>query len=208
VVTVGSTILNTISSDDPMAVDFVINEKQLPRFEQLQHVKDQVRDSLFTVLLPDNSLYPSNGKISVIDRAVDSQTGAIRIRLEFANPKQTLRVGMSCVVRVHNQDTKPQVVLPNKAVVEQMGEYFVFVAQDTLVNNPKAGADSVKNKKKELVAHQKKVTVGQTIGPDVVIKNGVTPGERIIVDGLQLLHDGSKITTANKVAPSAGGKGR
>ena len=208
VVSVGSTVLNTVSTDDPMAVDFIINEKQLPTFEKYQFAKNQQRDSLFTLLLPDNTLYPETGKISVIDRAVDSQTGSIRVRLEFSNPKHILRVGMSGNVRVHNQDTQPQLVLPNKAVVEQMGEYFVFVAKDTMVNNPKAGADSAKNKVKALFAHQKKVVIGQTIGPNIVIKKGINAGERIVVDGVQSLHEGSRMTTANKVAPSSGGKGR
>jgi membrane fusion protein (multidrug efflux system) len=162
---------------------------------------------LFTILLPDNSLYTSNGKISVIDRAVDAQTGSITIRLVFANPKGILRAGMSCVVRVHNQDTAPQLVVPNKAVVEQMGEYFVYVAKDTLVNDPKAGADSAKKQKKQLRVSEKKVQIGQTIGPNVVLKSGINAGDRIVTDGVQTLHDGSQITTANKVGPSAGGKG-
>ncbi|MBB6109189.1 membrane fusion protein, multidrug efflux system [Mucilaginibacter lappiensis] len=207
VVTSGSTILNTISTDDPMAVDFVINEKQLPRFELLQQNKHQTTDSLFTILLADNSLYPVNGKISVIDRAVNSQTGSITIRLVFPNPKGMLRVGMSCVVRVHNQEKGPQLLVPGKAVVEQMGEYFVYTAKDSLMNNPKAGADSAIKKVKKLVAVQKKVMVGQTIGPNMIIKSGINSGERIVVDGVQLLHDGARITTANKIAPSAGGKG-
>lgn len=207
VVTANSTVLNTISTDDPMAVDFVINEKQLPRFEKLQLNKHQDTDSLFTILLSDNSLYPVNGKIAVIDRAVNSQTGTITIRLVFQNPKGLLRVGMSCVVRVHNQEAGPQILVPGKAVIEQMGEYFVYTAKDSLMNNPKAGADSAKNKIKKLVAIQKKVQVGQTIGANMIIKSGLDKGERIIVDGVQLLHDGSQITTANKVGPSAGGKG-
>jgi membrane fusion protein (multidrug efflux system) len=190
-----------------MAVDFVINEKQLPRFELLQQNKHQTTDSLFTILLADNSLYPVNGKISVIDRAVNSQTGSITIRLVFPNPKGMLRVGMSCVVRVHNQEKGPQLLVPGKAVVEQMGEYFVYTAKDSLMNNPKAGADSAIKKVKKLIAVQKKVQVGQTIGPNMIIKSGINSGERIIVDGVQLLHDGSRITTANKIAPSAGGKG-
>ncbi|NHA04337.1 efflux RND transporter periplasmic adaptor subunit [Mucilaginibacter sp. HC2] len=207
VVTVGSTVLNTISTDDPMAVDFVINEKQLPRFELLQQSKQQITDSLFTILLADNSLYPINGKISVIDRAVNSQTGSITIRLVFPNPKGMLRVGMSCVVRVHNQEKGKQLVVPGKAVVEQMGEYFVYTAKDSLMNNPKAGADSAKRKVKKLIAVQKKVQVGQTIGPNMIIKSGINNGDRVIVDGVQLLHDGSRITTANKIGPSAGGRG-
>ncbi|MDB5032040.1 efflux RND transporter periplasmic adaptor subunit [Mucilaginibacter sp.] len=206
VVTSGSTVLNTISTDDPMAVDFVINEKQLPRFELLQQGK-HLTDSLFTILLSDNSIYPATGKIAVIDRAVNSQTGTITIRLAFPNPKGILRAGMSGVVRVHNQETEPQLVVPGKAVIEQMGEYFVYTAEDTLVNNPKAGADSVKNKIKKLIAVQKKVQVGQTIGANMIIKSGIESGEKLIVDGVQLLHDGSRVTTANKVGPSAGGKG-
>jgi RND family efflux transporter MFP subunit len=207
VVTVGSTVLNTISTDSPMAVDFVINEKQLPKFEKLQDEKKAQVDSLFTILLPDGSLYPENGKISIIDRAVDSQTGSIRVRLVFPNAKNMLRVGMSCVVRVHNQDTQPQLVLPNKAVVEQMGEYFVYIAKDSTITNPKAPADSAKTKK-TLIAAQKKVQIGQTIGPNVVIKSGINEGDRVVTDGVQSLHDGSQITTANKVGPSAGKGGK
>ncbi len=204
VVNPGTTVLNTVSTDNPMAVDFIINEKNLPFFEKLQTEKKSV-DSLFTILLPDNTLYPYNGKISVIDRAVDAQTGSIKVRLVFENPKSILRVGMSCVVRVHNQETTPQIVVPNKAVVEQMGEYFVFVAKDSIITNPKATTDTGRSKK-ELLAVQKKVQVGQTIGPNVIVKSGINTGDKIIVDGVQTLHDGSQITTANKVAPSAGGK--
>src|SRR6201996_3260208 len=94
VVSVGATVLNTISTDDPMAVDFIINEKQLPKFEKIQDNKHPI-DSLFTLVLPDNSIYPELGKISIIDRAVDAQTGSIKVRLVFPNPKDFLRVGMS-----------------------------------------------------------------------------------------------------------------
>jgi membrane fusion protein (multidrug efflux system) len=199
------TVLNTISTENPMAVDFIINEKQLPKFEELQNPKHKPVDSLFTIILPDNSLYPQTGKISVIDRAVDPQTGSIRVRLVFPNPKNTLRAGMSCVVKVHNQDTKPQLVLPSKAVVEQMGEYFVFVAKDSMMTD-KTAADTTK-KKKQLVAMQKKVITGQTVGPNVIIKTGIQAGDRVITDGIQSLHDGSPITTANKMGPGGGGKG-
>jgi len=207
VVSTGTTVLNTISTDNPMAVDFVINEKQLPKFEKLQAEKNNTIDSLFTILLPDNSLYPATGKISVIDRAVDAQTGSITVRLVFPNPKYYLRPGMSCVVRVHNQEQGPQLLLPSKAVVEQMGEYFVFVVKDSVIHNPKAKQDASGGRPK-LVAAQKKVQVGQTIGPNVIIKSGIKEGDKVIVDGIQSLHDGSQITTANKVGPSQGKGGR
>jgi membrane fusion protein (multidrug efflux system) len=207
VVNPGSTVLNTISTDNPMAVDFIINEKQLPHFEQLQSDK-KAPDSLFTIRLADNSLYPIIGKISVIDRAVDAQTGSIRVRLVFPNPKNVLRVGMSCTVRVHNQDTGPQLVLPGKAVVEQMGEYFVFTAKDSVIRTHADTVNHVTNPKPKLVAAQKKVQIGQTIGATVVIKSGIEEGDRVVVDGVQTLHDGSQITTANKVAPGGGKRGQ
>ncbi len=143
-VTVGQTVLITISTDDPMAVDFLVNEKQLAFFNSLDNSARQPGDSLFTLILPDNSLYSFTGTLSVIDRAVNPQTGSLRIRLLFPNSHYFLRVGMSCVVRVKNQDSVQQMVIPNKAVVEEMGEYFVYVAKDTVMNSgDKPGAAPV-----------------------------------------------------------------
>ncbi len=209
-VSVGQTILNTISTNDPMAVDFLINEKQLTDFEKLEKRKQQSSDSLFTILLPNSTLYPFTGKISVIDRAVDPQTGSIRIRLVFPNPQNALKAGMSCIVRVHNQDTTPQLLIPGRAVVEQMGEYFLFVVRDTILHKPadstrKKEADTAAQKGPRLLAFQKKIQLGQTIGANVIIKGGLTEGERIVVDGVQSLHDGSAVAAGAK--PPAGGNG-
>jgi membrane fusion protein, multidrug efflux system len=201
----GTTLLNTISTIDPIAVDFLINEKQLTHYEELQYGKNKQPDSLFTFLLPDNSLYPYTGKIAVIDRAVDPQTGSIRVRLVFPNHDYTLKAGLSCVVREHNQDIAPQMIVPGKAIVEQMGEYFVFVAKDTIL----AKSDSAGKKESDtatgpkLLAFQKKVQVGQVIGSNQVIKAGIMPGDKVVVDGVQTLHEGSEITTAER-KPAAG----
>ena len=205
--TVGTTILNTISTDNPMAVDFLINEAQLNQFQQLQHEKEHHVDSLFTIALPNHAIYSQQGKISVIDRAVDPQTGTIRVRLVFPNAAQELRAGMSCVVRVHNLETTPQIVIPGKAIVEQMGEYFVYIAKDTIIHHSADSADA--GGKQQLVVVQVKVETGQTIGSNVLIKSGLKNGDRIVVDGVQALHDGSPITTENKQGPAAqGGRGR
>jgi RND family efflux transporter MFP subunit len=213
-VTASSTLLNTVSSDNPMAVDFVINEAQLERYEQLKRENQHQIDSLFTIVLPDHSIYSYTGEIAVIDRAVDPQTGTIRIRLEFPNPKLDLRAGMSCVVRVHNLETTPQIVIPARAVIEQMGEYFVYLAKDTVMHSRAdtagakgdGGSDSADAPK--LRALQVKVETGPTIGATILIRSGLSEGERIVVDGVQALHDGSPITTANRLGPATGGRGR
>lgn len=200
-VTPGTTILNTISTDNPMGVDFLVNEKQLPHFEELQAGKGKHIDSLFTILLPDGQLYPYPGKILFIDRAVDPQTGAIDIRLAFPNPDYILRPGMSTVVRVHNQDPAPQIVVPSRAVVEQMGEYFLFVARDTVLQVKSTADGAAKNEADtvqtpKLRAFQKKVQLGETIGPNVVVKSGIEVGDHIIVDGVQAIHEGSPINAS------------
>jgi multidrug efflux pump subunit AcrA (membrane-fusion protein) len=212
-VVVGQTVLNTISTNDPLAVDFLINEKQLPNFEKIQAKKEKPIDSLFTILLPNNSLYNETGKISVIDRAVDPQTGSIRVRLEFPNPDHFLKAGMSCIVRVHNQDSAPQIVIPNRAIVEQMGEYFVFIVKDTIINNTsdssknsdtakKSNSDTSANKGPRLMAFQIKVLLGQTIGPNVIVKKGLRRGDKVVTDGVQLLHDGSTVSLGMKHPPN------
>jgi membrane fusion protein (multidrug efflux system) len=232
----GTTILNTISTENPMGVDFLVNEAQLPHFEELQTGKGKSIDSLLTILLPNGQLYPYPGKILFIDRAVDPQTGAIDIRLAFPNPGNLLRPGMSTVVRVHNQDPLPQMVVPARAVVEQMGEYFLFVARDTVLKaRPTSGAgesgggtsgsrtsgsatggstasasgaggsgakeaDTVETPK--LRAFQRKVQLGETVGANIVVKSGVNVGDRIVVDGVQAIHEGSPINASPAKRPA------
>ena len=191
----GQTVMNTISTDDPMAADFLINEKQIPRFNALQRGNFNAADSIFTMLMPDGSLYPQPGKISVIDRGVNPQTGAITVRLVFANPASMLKSGMSCTVRVKNTDTSAQVLIPAKAIVEQMGEYFVYVAKDTAIAAPSGKDDKQPAQAATVSPHalQRKVTLGQAIADRVIVLSGVEPGDKVIVDGVQKLHDGSAI---------------
>ncbi len=194
-VSVGQTVLNTISSDNPMAVDFVVNEKQIPRFLKLKQNPPADADSVFTLLLPDNTLYPGVGQISFIDRGVNPLTGTITVRLVFQNTSSLLRAGMSSIVRVRNSDTAAQMLVPSKAIVEQMGEYFMYVAKDTVIE---AAEGAGKNKDTQpqgasLRALQRKVTLGQTIADQVIVLSGISEGDKVIVDGVQKLHSGSLI---------------
>ncbi len=178
----GSTLLNTISSENPIAVDFVVDEGHIDRFIKLQN-KALKQDSTFKVQLPGGQNYNHPGKISVIDRGVNNQTGTIRVRIRFPNPQNELVDGMSCVLNVLNTASGNQLVIPFKAVVEQMGEYFVFVAQDT-------------------IAKQHKIKIGPKVSSNIVVLSGIKEGDKIITDGLQKLRDGGHITLgAPKQAP-------
>lgn len=184
-VVAGQTILNTISSDNPMAVDFSVDQKELYRYLQLQqtHVL-HAKDSTFSIAF-GQEVYPFNGSIYLVDRAVDPQTGTIKMRLEFPNDKNILKAGMATTVRVLNQASTNAVLIPYKAITEQLGEFFVYVPGDS-------------NK-----VSQRKVVLGKQIGTGVIIKTGLKAGESIVVQGVQNLRQGSVITTAPPQQPGA-----
>lgn len=183
-VTPGTTLLNTISTGNPIGVDVVISEQQIERFYKLQH---NTTDTTFKLQLSDGTNYNHTGKIFAIDRGVSDNTGTIKVRLQFANEKDELRDGMSCVLQVLNDDSGNRVQIPYKAITEQMGEFFVFVAKDT-------------------VAQQRKVTLGPRIQSNVVIMNGLSVGDKLITEGFQRLRDGGKITLGAPPAAGADGK--
>ena len=178
----GQTLLNTISSDDPIAVDFAVDDKQISRFEQLQRNPAGKKDSTFTLILPGGIKYSYPGHISFLDRALDPQTGTITARLIFPNPSNILRPGLTCNLHVKNAGMGNSILIPFKAVVEQMGEYFVYVV------------DSSK-------AIQRKISTGVRISDKVLVKDGLKVNDQIVIDGTQKLHDGSLISIP---APGAG----
>ena len=176
-ITPGQTLLNTVSSDDPMGIDFEISETELSRFRQLENAGISAKDTTFKITLPDNSTYPFFGKISVIDRAVDPLTGTIRVRITVPNHEKILKPGMSCKVLVLNAYAGEQIIIPFEAVLEQLSEYFVYIVKD--------------NK-----AQQVKVSLGPRVNANVIVLKGLKGDETIVVDGIQKLHDGSEISVA------------
>lgn len=186
-VTPGTTLLNTISSENPIGVDIVINEQTVDRFYKLQK---KTTDTTFRLKLSSGSMYNQIGSIYAIDRGVNSLTGTVKVRVKFANPQDSLRDGMSGVLNVLNNESGERVQIPYKSVTEQMGEYFVFVAQDT-------------------IAKQQKITLGPRINDKVVVMTGLKEGEKVITDGFQRLRDGGKITLGTPAAAGAapGGAG-
>jgi membrane fusion protein (multidrug efflux system) len=173
----GQTLLNTVSSDDPIGVDFEINETELSRFRQFEKAGISNNDTTFKIRLPDNSIYPFFGRISVIDRAVDQQTGTIRVRITVSNHDKILKPGMSCKVLVLNDYSGQQIIIPFASVLEQLSEYFVYVVKDKNVQ-------------------QVKVSLGPRVNSNVIVLKGLSGDETIVVDGIQKLHDGSEITIA------------
>lgn len=185
----GTTLLNTVSTNDPIAVDIAVNQAEIPRFRALQSAS-AVKDSLFNIQLQDGSIYTAQGHITAIDRAVDPQTGTIKVRISYPNASGKLYVGMTVNMRVLNKATDNQLVIPFKAVVEQLGEYNVFVVGDSSKATPRM------------------VKLGKQFDKEVVIREGLKQGEVIVVDGVQNVRPGAVVqdnsaAAANGQQPAA-----
>ena len=172
-VSAGQTVLNTISSDNPVAVDIAVDQKLIYRFSQLQEQAGKGSDSTFRLVF-SGDVYQYPGKIYLIDRAVNPQTGTIIVRLLFPNNKSMLKVGMTGTVRVLNHANNA-VLIPYKAVTEQLGEFFVYVVNDS-------------NK-----VSQREVALGTPIGTNIIVKDSLHEGEKIVIQGVQNLREGSAI---------------
>ncbi|TFF39189.1 efflux RND transporter periplasmic adaptor subunit [Mucilaginibacter psychrotolerans] len=188
-VTPGTTLLNTISTGNPMGVDVVINEQDINRFYKLQQ---HASDTTFKLQLSDGTTYAQNGRLFAIDRGVNNQTGSIKVRVQFPNAQDVLRDGMSCVLQVLNDNSGERVQIPYKAITEQMGEFFVFTVRDTTVRD--TAADKTVKDRRDTLAHQVKVVLGQRIQSNVIIMQGIKPGDKIVTEGFQRLRDGGKVT--------------
>lgn len=174
-VSAGSTLLNTISSTNPIAVEFQINERDIAEFTKLQ---TNATGSEIYVSLPDGTRYTEAGRISTIDRAVDSQTGTLKVRASFANNANTLRAGMNTTLNVASTSAQEEVVIPYKAVFEQLGVFNVYTVSDSST------------------VVLKQVSLGHKIEDKVVITSGLEAGEKIVLDGAASLRPGTKVVEA------------
>lgn len=171
----GTTILNTVSTNDPIAVDIAINQAEISRFTALQKNTSSVKDSVFTVQLQDGSIYTGQGRIIAIDRAVDASTGTIKVRISYPNANGVLYPGMTVNLKALNKAAQDQLVIPYKAVAEQLGEYNVYVVGDSAKAIPRI------------------VKLGKQFDQSVVISEGLKQGEVIVVDGVQNVRPGAVV---------------
>jgi membrane fusion protein (multidrug efflux system) len=160
-------------------VDISVNQRDIQRFNELQRNPNQtLNDSIFSIEQNGNH-YALSGKIVAIDRAVDSGTGTIKVRISYDNPNGILIAGMTCNVNVLNKANEPQLLIPHKAVSEQLGKYSVFVV-----------GDSSK-------VEQRIVNLGVESNGNVVIKDGLTEGEVIVSDGIMKLRAGAVVDASS-----------
>ena len=180
------TLLATISTQDPIWFYCSVSETEYLRAEHaVRETGKRVADLPVSLVLSDGSVHPQGGKFVFIDRAVDPKTGTLRVRAEFPNPEKILKPGMFGRIRVE-LGAAETLVVPERAVAELQGRTFVWVVSG------------------ESVATQRKVTVGEASGAGVIVTDGLKPGERIVVEGLQKVREGQPVQA---MAPPPGAEG-
>jgi len=189
------TLLATISTLDPIWFYCAVSEVQYLKAEnEVRRTGKSIAELPVSLILADGSVHPAKGKFVFIDRAVDAKTGTLRVRAEFGNAEKLLRPGMFGRIKVDLGVRPDSILLPERAVAELQGKTFVWVV----------GTDSKTT--------QRAVKVGETIGENVLIIEGLKSGERIVTEGVQKVREGALVQLAQtvpapRVAEAQGGTG-
>jgi RND family efflux transporter MFP subunit len=181
--------ITKISTVDPIELRFGISEKDyLAAAEEISALLakplDQ-RDEDFDLIRADGKVHPYKGRLFASDRAVDPNTGTIRVTAIFSNPGNILRPGQYARARLKIEERTGALLVPQRAVVELQGKNFVWVVDNA-------------NK-----TSQRSITVGPQTGSDWLIETGLNPGERIIVDGLQKVSEGGLVQPSTASAATS-----
>ena len=183
-----ATLLDTVSSIDPIRVAVTISEAEYLRFTaQMQKTGRASGGVALELMLGDGSVFPHKGRVVIADRAVDVKTGTLSLIAEFPNPEGLLRPGQFGRVRAAAEVAENVILVPQRAVQETQGNKSVLVV----------GADNV--------VTLRTISPGASVGDLLIVRDGVKPGERVIVDGVQKARPGSPVNPS--VAPVGGQSG-
>jgi RND family efflux transporter MFP subunit len=178
-VNLSSGAVTSVSTVDPIKVYFTVGEPQYlawrKRFPTESSRLAADKDLRLQLILADGSTYPYEGSFYFADRQVNEGTGAIRIAGLFSNPNNILRPGGYGKVRAVIRLQQGALLVPQRAVSELQGGYQVAVV----------GSDDN--------VSIRTVKVGDRVGTQWVIAEGLNPGERIVAEGVQKVRQGAHV---------------
>lgn len=170
------TLLTTVSKVNPLRVYISISEAEYLKYQELRaRGKLRAGSTPLELILADGSAFPEKGRLIIADRAVDLKTGTLNLVAEFPNPKNLLRPGQFGRVRFAATVAENALLVPQKSVTEIQGAKVVYVVG-------KDGKVALRS-----------VTLGDRVGQDYIVSEGVKPGERIVAEGLQKIRPGMTV---------------
>jgi RND family efflux transporter MFP subunit len=178
--------VTSVSTVDPIKAYFTVSETEYLAWRKrfpTETTREAADKSLhLELILADGSTYPRQGTFYFADRQVNESTGAIRIAALFPNPENILRPGGYGKVRAATRIQQDALLVPQRAVSEVQGGYQVAVVDD------------------ENKVSIRTVEVGDRVGSDWIISDGLKRGERVVVEGVQKVRTGMHVNPK----PSAG----
>ena len=181
-------VLTTVSQIDPIKAIVTAGEGPFTDFVS-RHPDPKERNAYvksleFDLILGNGDLYPRKGKFYALDRSLDPKTGSIRYEVTFPNPGDILRPGQFGKVRFVADMKKGAMVIPQEAVNELQGSYQIAAVDE----NNKVSIRPVK--------------MGERIGALWEVTDGLKPGDRVVVEGVQKAREGATVTVKEWTAPA------
>jgi membrane fusion protein, multidrug efflux system len=170
-----ATLLATVSSSDPLLVDFSLSEIDYLNLTDPSTVQNKPTNRRIELLLSDDSMHPYPGALNVIDRKVDPATGTLKVEVTFDNPGNYLRPGQFARIRAIVASIENAILVPQRAIQEMQGAKTVMVVDA------------------QNVVAVRTVTVGEKSDNLMVVLEGLAAGERVIVEGMQKVRPGSEV---------------
>jgi membrane fusion protein (multidrug efflux system) len=189
----GQTTMTTVSVVDPIKVYFNPSEQEYMDWAQKRGPVDAVRSTppqdkgMLTLTLSDGTAYPQRGDPVLANRNVDVKTGTIQVEGLFPNPKHLLRPGQYAKVHAATDVKKGAILVPQRAVSELQGLYQVAVV---------GPGDKVEIRP---------VQTGNRIGSLWIIEKGLSPGDRVVVEGIQKVKPGMVVNPKPAAEPATPG---
>jgi len=174
-----STLLTTVSQVDPILFRAGISEAEYLRIarraEELRAARGDEKTAI-QLLLADGTIHSQTGHVEAVERAVDPTTGTLAVQFTFPNPDRLLRPGQYGRARFEIEVRKDALLVPQRAVQELQNLYSLAIV----------GPDN------KVTFHN--VKVGPRVDSLWVIEEGLKPGDRVVVEGLQRIREGSTVS--------------
>jgi len=174
-----TTLLTTVSSVDPIHFRYSVSEQAYMAWRREHPVDREARSAgsnQFEVVLSDGVMHESRGSVVFADRNVDPTTGTLLLEVAFPNPGGILRPGQFGRVRVPVRRIKDAILVPQRAVSELQATYSVYVVTA------------------EQKSEFRKVTPGPRVGNLMVIEQGLSRGEIVVVEGGQKIRNQTPVS--------------
>ena len=179
--------LSYVAQIDPIWVNFSVSQNEIERVRS-QEASGEItvpadRRYEFEIVLSDGTVFPHKGALDFTAPTFDDRTGTFSARAVVNNPDFVLRPGMFVTARVLGMKRPDAVLVPKKAVQQTSNGQIVWVVRD------------------DGTAESRPVAMGDWVGDDWVVEEGLSGGENVIVGGFQRVRPGMKL---NPVPPSGG----